>query len=81
LTLLTTLKDEQIERLVNSGEIDSHTTRAELKKLIGRERNVVEYERSMLMIINESMSTVKNQDIERINEMLKELGWKVKLKK
>jgi hypothetical protein len=52
-----------------------------LKKLIGRERNVVEYERSMLMIINESMSTVKNQDIERINEMLKELGWKVKLKK
>jgi transposase len=66
---------------VNSGEIDSHTTRAELKKLIGRERNVVEYERSMLMIINESMSTVKNQDIERINEMLKELGWKVKLKK
>ena len=81
LALLTSIEDEKIEKLVNSGDLNFSITRAELKYIISKEKNVVTSSSSNLIIINDSIQIVKNEDIELVNKLLKEIGWKVKMRK
>lgn len=78
LTLLTSLEDLQIEELVNSGKINNNITRAELKKIIDGERQIIKKPKASLVIINESKQAVESDDITLLNELLGKLGWHVK---
>ncbi|MEN9897631.1 MAG: hypothetical protein RLZZ66_1280 [Pseudomonadota bacterium] len=80
LALLTSIEDEKIEKLVNSGDLNFSITRAELKNIISKEKNVVTSSSSNLIIINDSIQMVKNEDIELVNKLLKEIGWRVKMR-
>lgn len=78
LALLTTLEDEQIDKLVSSSNLTSSTTRAELKQLVDKERQIVTTSKASLIIISDNLSSASNDDIEKLNLALEDLGWRVK---
>jgi hypothetical protein len=78
LALLTTLEDSQIETLVTSHSLDNSITRAELKQLVDTSRKIVTKLKASLLIINESLESASDDDIEKLNLALKNLGWRVK---
>jgi hypothetical protein len=78
LALLTTLEDEKIDKLVIGHNLNSSITRAELKLLVDKAREIVKVSKASLIIINDAISTASNDDIEKLNLALEDLGWRVK---
>lgn len=80
LALLTTLEDSQIEKLVTSHNLDDSITRAELKQLVDKSRQIVKKPIVSLIIINEHLESATDEEIEKLNLALEDLNWRVKKK-
>jgi hypothetical protein len=78
LALLTTLEDEQINKLVVVNKVNHTITRIELKELVDNSRQIVRVAKASLIIINENLSSASNEEIEKLNLALEDLGWRVK---
>jgi hypothetical protein len=80
LALLTSLKDEQIEELVTSGEINNSITRTQLKQIVDNAKQIIKTPRASLVIINEVKQSIDDDDIDSLNSILSSLGWRVRKK-